>query len=93
MKNTENTRSEMMINAVERETEKAVLVNVMVSWNGSCKSKSIWMPKSVCEVFTAEYDGNRTHAMVADWFIAKTQKANTWNGYEMQFETLFAKVA
>ena len=46
MKNTENTRSEMMINAVERETEKAVLVNVMVSWNGSCKSKSIWMPKN-----------------------------------------------
>lgn len=84
-----NKRIEVALNKFVKETEKAICVNVMVSWNSNCCDKDIWMPKSVCEVFTAEYDNNKTHAMVDEWFLHKTEAANAFHGYGMRFETAF----
>lgn len=82
-------RIEVSLNAVVKESEKAICVNVMVSWNSNCHNKDIWMPKSVCEVFSAEYDGGRMHEMVDEWFLHKTEAANAFHGYGMRFETAF----
>lgn len=84
-----NKKIEIALNSVVKETEKAVCVNVMVSWNSNCHSKDIWMPKSVCEVFTAEYDSNKPHAMVDELFLRKTEAANAFHNYGMRFETAF----
>lgn len=89
MKETKNI--ELAFNNVVKETEKAVCLNVMVSWNGNCHDKDIWFPKSVCSFITfTDKEGNeRTNAIVADWFLHKTEAANAFNGYEMRFETAF----
>lgn len=84
-----NKKIEIALNKVVKETEKAVCVNVLVSWNSNSRDKEIWMPKSVCEVFTAEYDNNKPHAMVDEWFLRKTESANAFHGYGMRFETAF----
>lgn len=40
----------IFINSVERESEKAMLLNVNVSFNANTpKPRSIWFPKSVIE--------------------------------------------
>lgn len=84
----EKKRFEIAIYEVVKETEKAVCVKVMVSWNKNFHTRDIWMPKSVCEVFAAEYDNNKPHIMVDDWFVRKTESANSFKGYAMRFETI-----
>lgn len=87
-----NNNVELAFNSIVKQTEKAICLNVMVSWNGNCRAKDIWFPKSVI-AFTSFTDGKgceRTNAMVADWFIRKTEAANTFHGYAMHFETVFA---
>lgn len=67
--------------AIERETEKAVYCEVKT---GDCHNvcKSIWIPKSVCEmqtyVATTDYKDNpETYGVrvvaIADWFMRKNR--------------------
>ena len=71
--------SEIKINSITKETEKAICVNVTVCWgDGGWKLKDVWFPKSTCEV------GEKI-IMVADWMIEKTCKENSFKGYEMSF--------
>jgi len=75
-----NNSIEVIFNNIEKETEKAVLVNLPVSWNMNMHPKSIWFPKS-CVKF---YDG-RTMA-VATFLIEKLERENAFHGYAMRFE-------
>ena len=76
-------RSEIVINEITRETEKAICVNVTVNWaDGKWHQKDIWFPKSTCEVI--EVNGEQ-HIMVADWMIEKTRQVNAFKGYGMNF--------
>lgn len=87
-----NNNVELAFNSLIKETEKAICLNVMVSWNGNCHNRDIWFPKSVI-TFSSFTDGKgdvRTIAIVADWFIKKTEAANSYRGYAMHFETVFA---
>lgn len=66
------------IDSVERETAKAVLLNITVAWNGDCyKSIKAWAPKSA--VITEE----EREQEIADMFtrmdngLAYNQKLNT----------------
>lgn len=87
MKN-QNKQIEVAIYNIVRETEKAVCLNLLVSYNGNTSAKEIWFPKSVCELKTVDYD-NKPRAFVADWFLHKAESANAFNGYAMRFETAF----
>ena len=79
--------SEIRINSVTRETEKAICINVPVSWGeGSWKVKDVWFPKSTCEIITVN---GEQHALVADWIIEKTAQQNAFHGYVMNFCSCF----
>ena len=72
--------SEIKFNSITKETEKAICINVMVSWgDGNAKTKDVWFPKSTCEVIGSN------SIMVADWMIEKTCNANAFHGYTMGF--------
>jgi hypothetical protein len=73
---------QILINNIERETEKAMLINCPVTWADNMHQKSLWFPKSVIEVVSDRV------AEVKDWFINKTEAANAFHGYQMHFETL-----
>jgi hypothetical protein len=87
-----NNNVELAYNSIVKETEKAICLNVMVSWNSNCHDRDIWFPKSVISFtsFTDSKGNERTNAIVADWFIRKTEAANASHGYSMRFETIFA---
>ena len=87
-----NNNVELAYNSIVKVTEKAICLNVMVSWNSNCHDCDIWFPKSVVSfvTFKDSKGEERTNAMVADWFIRKTEEANAFNGYAMRFETIFA---
>lgn len=73
-------KTEIIINNVARETEKAVLVNLNVTFNhNGYKAREVWMPKSVISV-----DG--CIAKVEDWFLRKLSVQNAFHGYTMSFE-------
>lgn len=84
--------SEIKINGITKETEKAICINVNVNWGeGSWRAKDIWFPKSTCEVFTVN---DETHVMVADWMLEKTAAANAFKGYRMNFcECFYSRFA
>lgn len=80
---TNTTTSELKVNGITKETEKAICVNVAVSWGeGSWRMKDVWFPKSTAEV--VEVNGE-THVMVADWMLQKTAEQNAFHGYRMNF--------
>ena len=87
---TKKETYELAFNNVVKETEKAVCLNVMVSWNANCRDKEVWFPKSVIEfvTFTDSKGSKRTNALVKNWFIHKAEQANAFNGYQMRFETI-----
>lgn len=90
MKNNNNV--ELAFNNIVKETEKAICLNVMVSWNSNCHDRDIWFPKSLVSfvMFTDSKGNERTNAIIPDWFIRKTEAANAFKGYAMRFETIFA---
>lgn len=70
------------IEKVVKETAKAILLLCPVSWaEGRTHMKEIWFPKSVVKSV------EERSADVADWFVYKTERANTYNGYIMNFES------
>ena len=89
-KNNDNV--ELAFNSIVKETEKAICLNVMVSWNSNNHDRDIWFPKSLISFVTFEDSkGNeRTNAIIPDWFIRKAEAANASHGYAMRFETIFA---
>lgn len=89
--NNQKTNYELAFNRITKETEKAVCLNLMVSWNGTCKDKDLWFPKSQVQfvTFTDSQGIERTNALVPNWLIWKMEQNNAFNGYQMHFETLF----
>ena len=81
--NNSNT-TEVIFNKIERETEKAYLINFPVSWNANIHPRSFWIPKS-CVMFYKQTIG------IADFLIRKLERDNAFKGYEMRFE--IAKIA
>lgn len=75
---------QIFINNVERESEKAMLVNCPVSWNANYYKRSFWMPKSVISFI----NDNKTIIEVADWFINKLAGQNAFHGYPMRFDEI-----
>lgn len=63
-----------------KETAKAELLEVCVSFNDKMSLRQLWMPKSVINWLNDEV------IEIADWFASKTSKANAYNGYLMNFE-------
>ena len=75
-------KTNIFIEGIAAETEKAIAVNALVSFNASTpKVRKIWMPKSLV--------ANATEKMieVEDWFLNKLSRENAFKGYEMRFET------
>lgn len=72
---------EIQYNAIEKETEKAMLIEAPVSWAGNMHTKSFWFPKSVI----VEIENARC-MKVKTWFIDKLSEQKAFNGYRMYFE-------
>lgn len=81
---------ELAFNNIVAETEKAICLNLMVSWNGECQTKDIWFPKSTCEIREAKYDKTTgLRAWVKSWMLEHKSQVYASNGYRMYFETAF----
>ena len=76
--------TELHVNGVSAETEKAYKFNVCVSWNANCYSREFWFPKSVVK----STDRERVFE-VKTWFINKLERENAFHGYEMRFDLGF----
>ena len=79
MELNKNNSTEVIFNQIEKETEKAVLVNLPVSWNCNMHPKSFWFPKS-CIMFH-----NQTMS-IATFLVEKLERENAFHGYAMCFE-------
>lgn len=73
----------MWVNEVEKETEKAYLLNIVVSWNDNTHNKSFWFPKSVVKASEDKI------WEVKAWFANKMEKENAYKGYGMRLEAGF----
>lgn len=75
-------KTQLFINQIVRETEKALLISTNVYFNANAeKPRDIWMPKSVVEMI----EGRTDLIAVEDWFLSKCSKQNAFKGYEMRF--------
>lgn len=80
--------TEIFTHAIVKETAKAVLVAVMVSWGeGGLREKQLWMPKSVI-VSQREFNAEQQVLEVKSWFIQKTESENAFHGYQMEINKL-----
>lgn len=78
-------RTELIINGIERETEKAILVSANVYFNANAeKARTFWMPKSLLEVVREDL------IVVEDWLLNKLSRENAFRGYEMRFAGLMS---
>ena len=76
-------KTNIIYNNIVKESEKAICLNVPVSYASNApKGRDIWMPKSVCSIFSERV------AVVEDWFIDKLRNQNAFHGYRMNFETI-----
>lgn len=80
---------ELAFYQIVKESEKAICLKLLVSFNGNTSVRDVWFPKSVCEIKDADYDKTGKRAFVADWFLRKAETANAFAGYAMRFETAF----
>lgn len=70
----------IIFNSIKKESEKAILVSIPVTWNSNMHVKDMWFPKSVVgEISERTMD-------VKTWFIEKQENANIFHGYKMYFE-------
>ena len=76
---TSNNSTEVIFNRIEKETEKAVMVNLPVNWNDNWHSRSFWFPKSCVKIYTNTMD-------IASFLIEKMGNENAFHGYRMNFE-------
>lgn len=78
MKLTSNNSIEVRYYNVERETEKAILVSLPVSWNDNSYERQFWFPKSCVEMF-------KDTMAIATFLVDKLGKENEYHGYMMRF--------
>ncbi len=65
-----------------QESEKAVKLELQVSWNANCYTRAFWFPKSVLTM-----DGDRF--AVKSWFYDKLERDNAFHGYRMTIDNGF----
>lgn len=70
--------TEVLFNNIERETEKAMLINLPVSWNDNVHARSFWFPKSCIKVYQNTVE-------IATFIIEKMERENAFHGYQMSF--------
>lgn len=76
---TSNNSTEVLFNMVEKETAKAYLINIPVSWNSNMHARSFWFPKSCVKLYKETMD-------VATFIIERMEQENAFHGYRMNFE-------
>lgn len=67
---------------VEKETEKAIKLNITVSWADNLHLRSFWFPKSLVKHVKDDLYEIQT------WFAWKLEKENTFHGYQMVISNL-----
>lgn len=78
-------KTTIFTNGIVKETEKAILVKALVTWNDNgYKEREIWMPKSVVTVADDARKGEILD--VEEWFINKLSAQNVFHGYRMSFD-------
>lgn len=78
-----NNTVDILYNSIERESEKAVLIDCPVSWgDGKTHSRSFWFPKSCIRIYSER------GVQVATFLIEKLMQQNAFKGYRMKFEEL-----
>ena len=82
MELNKNNSTEILIDGIERESEKAVLVKCPVSWNANMQTRSFWFPKSCVKVHERTME-------VATFLLEKLSRDKAFKGYQMTFETGF----
>ena len=70
--------TEVLFNKIERETEKAMLINLPVSWNDNVYARSFWFPKSCVKLYENTVE-------IATFIVEKMEKENAFHGYMMNF--------
>lgn len=78
---TNNNSTEVFFNKIEKETAKAILVNLPVSWNDNWHARSFWFPKSCVKVYKNTMD-------IASFIKQKMENENAFHGYRMVFEVI-----
>lgn len=74
----------IVVNSIEKETEKAIMVSVQVCWNeGATKAKNIWFPKK--HVDMSVFSDTNKVVCIPDWLERRICAENAWNGYHMEF--------
>lgn len=72
----------ILVNKIEKETEKAYQMTITVSWNDNMTTRTFWFPKSV--VRQPQQEGWAWS--VKSWFVEKLEKENAFHGYLMNIE-------
>ena len=81
--------SEIWINGINKQTEKAMNVNVGVSWgNGGNHNKDIWVPKSTIGHIDKDSSGKIVMTMKKS-MAQSIANQNTFKGYAMDFTTSY----
>lgn len=76
----DNMMTSIAINSIVRETAKAILVNVDVTFNGNAaKPREIWIPSSLVA------EKSDISISLPDWFVSKIEWQNAFKGYAMRF--------
>lgn len=77
--------SNIVINSIDRVTEKAIQVSTAVNWaNGGAKHKQIWVPKSTVVSVTKSNNGQMMLNMSKS-MASSISKNNSYKGYLMEF--------
>lgn len=76
---TSTNSKRVTIYNIVRESDKAVMINMPVTWNDNMTTRSFWFPKSCIEI-----EGKTM--IVAMFLLDKLSKENAYNGYRMYFD-------
>lgn len=81
MKLTSNNSIEVRYYNVKRETEKAILVSLPVSWNSNYYERQFWFPKSCVEMY-------KDTMAIATFLVGKMGQEYAYHGYMMYFDEI-----
>lgn len=74
-------KTNILIDNIERETEKAYLIQMPVFWNMVAHTRKFWFPKKCVEIVNDSIVG------IDAWLVEKLEKENAFNGYRMTFQS------
>ena len=78
--------SDIVIHAINKQTEKALNVKTVVSWgDGRGHVKDLWVPKSTVGTIKKNPGGTMTMSMKKS-MVQSISQQNTYKGYQMQFD-------